>query len=102
MAAFQGPEEDFIGASIYVNVTVFSSGAALTHGPQLSSGHCVPSQPRHSAHVTSGGLLPAFPHERNGEMSEGWQELNLCYCLSLSSSLTCASHACRPATPPRN
>lgn len=29
MAAFQGPEEDFIGASIFVNVTVFSSGATL-------------------------------------------------------------------------
>ncbi|XP_012496951.1 PREDICTED: complement C3 isoform X2 [Propithecus coquereli] len=26
MAAFQGPQEDFIGASIFVNVTVFSSG----------------------------------------------------------------------------
>lgn len=32
MSALQGPEEDFVGASIYVNVTVFSSGAALTHG----------------------------------------------------------------------
>lgn len=30
MAAFQGSEEDFIGASIFVNVTVFSSGAILT------------------------------------------------------------------------
>ncbi|XP_027990461.2 complement C3-like [Eptesicus fuscus] len=29
MAAFQGPEEDFIGASIYVNVTVFSSGGEM-------------------------------------------------------------------------
>lgn len=33
MAAFQGPEEDFIGASIFVNVTVFSSGAILTWAP---------------------------------------------------------------------
>lgn len=30
MSAFQGPEENFIGASIFVNVTVFSSGATLT------------------------------------------------------------------------
>ncbi|XP_036097111.1 complement C3-like [Molossus molossus] len=29
MAAFQGPEEDFIGASIFVNVTVFSSGGEM-------------------------------------------------------------------------
>uniref|UniRef100_A0ABI0NYL6 Complement C3 n=1 Tax=Bos taurus TaxID=9913 RepID=A0ABI0NYL6_BOVIN len=29
MAAFQGSEEDFIGASIFVNVTVFSSGGEM-------------------------------------------------------------------------
>ncbi|KAM9242670.1 complement C3-like [Dugong dugon] len=29
MAAFQGPEEDFIGASIYVNITVFSTGGEM-------------------------------------------------------------------------
>nr|XP_031545441.1 complement C3 isoform X2 [Vicugna pacos] len=29
MATFQGPEEDFIGASIFVNVTVFSSGGEM-------------------------------------------------------------------------
>uniref|UniRef100_A0A8D0JNM5 Complement C3 n=2 Tax=Sus scrofa TaxID=9823 RepID=A0A8D0JNM5_PIG len=29
MAEFQGPEEDFIGASIFVNVTVFSSGGEM-------------------------------------------------------------------------
>uniref|UniRef100_A0A671ECH2 Complement C3 n=1 Tax=Rhinolophus ferrumequinum TaxID=59479 RepID=A0A671ECH2_RHIFE len=29
IAAFQGPEEDFIGASIFVNVTVFSSGGEM-------------------------------------------------------------------------
>ncbi|KAM5233005.1 complement C3-like isoform 1-T1 [Hipposideros larvatus] len=29
MAAFQGPEEDFIGASVFVNVTVFSSGGEM-------------------------------------------------------------------------
>ncbi|XP_054417986.1 complement C3-like [Pteronotus mesoamericanus] len=29
MAAFQGPEENFIGASIFVNVTVFSSGGEM-------------------------------------------------------------------------
>ncbi|XP_065729902.1 complement C3-like [Phocoena phocoena] len=29
MATFQGPEEDFIGASIFVNVTVFSTGGEM-------------------------------------------------------------------------
>nr|XP_014978314.2 complement C3 isoform X1 [Macaca mulatta] len=29
MAAFQGPEKDFIGGSIFVNVTVFSSGGEM-------------------------------------------------------------------------
>ncbi|XP_019657450.2 complement C3 [Ailuropoda melanoleuca] len=29
MSTFQGPEEDFIGASIFVNVTVFSSGGEM-------------------------------------------------------------------------
>ncbi|XP_024412554.2 complement C3-like isoform X1 [Desmodus rotundus] len=29
MSAFQGPEENFIGASIFVNVTVFSSGGEM-------------------------------------------------------------------------
>ncbi|XP_006875218.1 PREDICTED: complement C3-like [Chrysochloris asiatica] len=29
MAAFQGPEEDFIGASIFVNITVFSTGGEM-------------------------------------------------------------------------
>uniref|UniRef100_A0A8C9AIU8 Complement C3 n=1 Tax=Prolemur simus TaxID=1328070 RepID=A0A8C9AIU8_PROSS len=29
MAAFQGPQEDFIGASIFVNVTMFSSGGEM-------------------------------------------------------------------------
>ncbi|XP_037674473.1 complement C3-like isoform X2 [Choloepus didactylus] len=29
MSAFQGPEEEFIGASIFVNVTVFSSGGEV-------------------------------------------------------------------------
>ncbi|XP_036985014.2 complement C3-like [Artibeus jamaicensis] len=29
MAAFQGPEENFIGASVFVNVTVFSSGGEM-------------------------------------------------------------------------
>nr|XP_055227669.1 complement C3-like isoform X4 [Gorilla gorilla gorilla] len=29
MATFQGPEEDFIGGSIFVNVTVFSSGGEM-------------------------------------------------------------------------
>ncbi|XP_070648887.1 complement C3-like isoform X2 [Bos indicus] len=57
MAAFQGSEEDFIGASIFVNVTVFSSGAILTWAPWLSSRPCVLFQPRHSTYVTSGQLL---------------------------------------------
>ncbi|XP_032322257.1 complement C3-like [Camelus ferus] len=74
MATFQGPEEDFIGASIFVNVTVFSSGATLTPGPWLRSGHHVPSQRRHSTHVTSSHLLPQFPHQRNGEIPEGLAE----------------------------
>ncbi|XP_040484208.1 complement C3-like [Ursus maritimus] len=29
MSTFQGPEEDFIGASIFVNITVFSSGGEM-------------------------------------------------------------------------
>ncbi|XP_030791270.1 complement C3-like [Rhinopithecus roxellana] len=29
MAVFQGPEKDFIGGSIFVNVTVFSSGGQM-------------------------------------------------------------------------
>ncbi|XP_075400207.1 complement C3-like [Tenrec ecaudatus] len=29
IAAFQGPEEEFIGASIYVNITVFSTGGEM-------------------------------------------------------------------------
>ncbi|XP_007951815.1 complement C3-like [Orycteropus afer afer] len=29
MAAFQGPEENFLGASIYVNITVFSTGGEM-------------------------------------------------------------------------
>ncbi|XP_045146330.1 complement C3-like isoform X2 [Echinops telfairi] len=29
MAAFQGPEEEFIGASVYVNITVFSTGGEM-------------------------------------------------------------------------
>lgn len=79
MSTFQGPEEDFIGASIFVNVTVFSSGATLSPSRWLRSGHR--SYPAWTFHPCDHGLPPSlsFLTREMQKCQKGWKELRLCF-----------------------